>query len=129
MKKYRDEICRLGQCANIEICKELCPPLRWINGKAKTKEILLSNVRKTKTLEYKNYNESLAELAEHTQNVRLQRQEKIIEILYNQANNRTKLIKLAILAGYSQTEIAHYMRISPARISQILQNSIRCGKM
>jgi hypothetical protein len=47
-------------------CKGLCPPMAWINGNAPTKEVLLSDMQ-IKQLEYKDYNQDLAELIEDRQ--------------------------------------------------------------
>ncbi|MFA5340568.1 MAG: hypothetical protein WC332_02210 [Clostridia bacterium] len=122
MTKYRDDVCRLGKCKN-HPCGHLCAPLIFIDGNIKSKEVLLSNfLTSPQNLAYKNYNETIAELSEYVE-IREKRRTEKLESILSEPNTREKLIKLALLAHYSQQEIAKYFRLTEARISQIIKNA------
>jgi hypothetical protein len=94
------------------VCVSACPPILWVNGKSKSKEVLLSDIIKNNNISSeKDYNEILSELAED-------RKEKIARVL-EIADPRKKLIMLAILAGYSTIEIAGYFKLTVRRIEQL----------
>lgn len=117
MKKYRDDVCRLGKCVN-HPCKGLCAPLIFVNGKAKSKEILVSNLVDPEKIEYQNYNEVISELAEDHLHREEHLKEKMLEIL-TIPNDRDKLIALAQLAGFDNEGIAGYLKLSIRRIQQL----------
>ena len=122
MKKYRDDVCRIGQCVNVEVCKGLCPALKYVNGKSKSKEILLSNLINTDNLEYKDYKTELSELAQDREIKEQTRIEKL-ELLLAEPNTRDKFIKLALLAGFKVPEIAVHCRVHRSRIYQIIKKA------
>ena len=80
MKKYRDEICRLGKCPNVGVCKGLCPPLVYVNGKSKSKEVLLSNLIDPEKIEFRDYKADLIALAEDNANKKESTFERMIEL-------------------------------------------------
>lgn len=99
-------------CPHSDICNPpFCPPVNWINGKAPRREPLASDIIAENINNEKNYNEILSELVGD-------RREKMEEIL-NIPDHRKKLILLAILAGYSQKEIAGYFKLSIRQIYNI----------
>jgi DNA-directed RNA polymerase specialized sigma24 family protein len=122
MKKYRDDVCRLGKCVNIEVCKGLCPPISWLNGKGKSKEVLLSNLTNKENLEYINYNDTLSELS-NDREIKEQRRIERLEKILTEPNDRGKFIKLALLAGFKQADIAQYFKISKQGISIIIKRA------
>lgn len=124
MKKYRDDVCKIGKCVNVEICQGLCPPLLYVNGKSKSKELLLSNLVGADKIEYQDYNEKISELAEDREIKAHQRQEKLENILL-EPNSINKFVKLAILAGYPKTEVAEYCHLSRFQIHRIIKKAPR----
>jgi DNA-directed RNA polymerase specialized sigma subunit len=123
MKKYRDDVCRLTKCINIDVCKGLCGFLKdVINGNSQSKEILLSNLTNKENLEYKDYNAELSERSEDIAIKAQRRQEKLFLIL-SKPNTIEKFMQLAKLAGFEQKEIAKHCKLTEARISQIIRNA------
>lgn len=122
MKKYRDDVCRLGKCVNLEVCLGLCPALKYVNGKSQSKEVLLSNLINPENQEFRDYKETLSELAEDRETRNQKRLEKLEQIL-TEPNTRNKLILFAFLAGYSQVDIADYFNLSTVRIFQIIKKA------
>ena len=122
MTKYRDDVCKFGKCVNVKVCLGLCPLVKYTDGNSKSKEVLLSTLTETENLEYKNYNDEISERAEdHTQKEQ-RRREKLDRIL-SEPNTRDKFIKLALLAGFNQSEIAVHFRLHRSRICQIVKNA------
>lgn len=117
--KYRDDVCRLGKCRN-HPCNNLCAPLIFVNGKSKSKEVLLSNLISSDNLEFRDYKETLAELAEDRAVRDSQRREKLAAIL-SAPNTREKFIKLALMAGFTQKEVSIFFKLTPGRICQIIK--------
>ena len=117
--KYRDDVCRLGKCKN-HPCNHLCAPLIFVNGKSKSKEVLLSNLVSSDNLEFRDYKETLAELAEDRAVRDSQRREKLAAIL-SAPNTREKFIKLALMAGFTQKEVSIFFKLTPGRICQIIK--------
>ena len=104
MTKYRDEVCRLGKCPN-HPCNGLCPPLQYVNGRSQSKEVLLSNLMATDNLEFRDYKDTLSELAEDRETRDKRRKEKL-EVMLSAPNTREKFIKLALMAGFTQNEVS-----------------------
>ena len=117
--KYRDDVCRLGKCKN-HPCNHLCAPLIFVNGKSKSKEVLLSNLVSSDNLEFRDYKETIAELAEDRAVRDSQRREKLAAILSG-PNTREKFIKLALMAGFTQKEVSIFFKLTPGRICQIIK--------
>ena len=117
--KYRDDVCRLGKCKN-HPCNNLCAPLIFVNGKSKSKEVLLSNLVSSDNLEFRDYKETLAELAEDRAVRDSHRREKLAAIL-SAPNTREKFIKLALMAGFTQKEVSIFFKLTPGRICQIIK--------
>ena len=122
MKKYRDEICRIGKCVNVDICKGLCPCLKFINGKSKSKEVLLSNLTESENLEYRDYKADIAERAEDIEERELRRKEKLQQIL-DEPNSPKKYYELALLANFTVDEIAAYTHRHRSVIYRIIKKA------
>lgn len=122
MKKYRDDVCRIGNCGNVEVCLELCPLLKYANGKSKSKEVLMSNLIEPEKIEYKDYKETLSELAEDREIREEQRKEKLL-CLINSPHDRDNLIKFAIVAGYDPKELSKYYSLSLQQIYKIIKKT------
>jgi hypothetical protein len=123
MKKYRDDICRLTNCVNLDVCLGLCGFLRdVVNGKNKAKEILMSNLVEPEKIEYKDYKETLSELAEDMEIREEQRKEKLL-CLINSPHDRDNLIKFAIVAGYDPKELSKYYSLSLQQIYKIIKKT------
>lgn len=117
--KYRDDVCRLGKCKN-HPCEHLCAPLVFVNGRSQSKEVLLYNLMASDNLEYRDYKDTLSELAEDRENRDLRRKEKLEQML-GEPNTREKFIKIALMAGYTQNEISIFFKLTPGRICQIIK--------
>jgi len=94
--------------------------LIFINGNSKSKEVLLSNLVSSDNLEFRDYKETLAELAEDLAVRDSQRREKLAAILSG-PNTREKFIKLALMAGFTQKEVSIFFKLTPGRICQIIK--------
>lgn len=112
-------MCRLGKCKN-HPCEHLCAPLVYVNGRSQSKEVLLSNLMATDNLEFRDYKDTLSELAEDRENRDLRRKEKLEQML-GEPNTREKFIKIALMAGYTQNEISIFFKLTPGRICQIIK--------
>jgi DNA-directed RNA polymerase specialized sigma subunit len=122
LKKYRDDICRIGKCVNLEVCVGLCPFLRHVNGRGKSKEVLLSNLTKSENLEYRDYKSDIAELAEDIEEKEQRRTERL-ELILSEPNSEKKFITLALLAGFKVPEIAEHCRVHRSWIYQIIKKA------
>jgi len=114
-KKIDDELCQ--DCPNNQrgkkkkaVCRGLCPPMAWINGNVPTREVLLSSIQ-TKNLEYKNYNDDLAELIEDHQ----YRLDKTLNI----EDMKQRAIAILLLAGFKQTDLKSIFFMSYRQINRI----------
>ena len=124
MKKYRDDICRIEKCVNVEVCVGLCPFLRKVNRDSwgKCKEVLFSNLTKSENLEVRDYKSDIAELAEDIEE-REQRRTERLELILSEPNSEKKFITLALLAGFKVPEIAVHCRVHRSRIYQIIKKA------
>jgi len=122
MKNINKPICE--KCINREICRGECPPVQWINGTKARREPLVNDILAENINNEKNYNEIIGEISGDRQ----QKMSRILEI----ADQRDKLIMLALMAGYLQNEISDCFKISLRQIYNIKSNirdvvSIPCG--
>lgn len=119
--KYRDDICRLTNCVNLKVCLGLCGFMKdVVNNQSSAKEVLLSNLVSSDNLEFRDYKETLAELAEDRAVRDSHRREKLAAIL-SAPNTREKFIKLALMAGFTQKEVSIFFKLTPGRICQIIK--------
>ena len=122
MKKYRDDVCRIGKCVNLEVCKGLCVPMKFVDGRGKCKEVLFSNLTKSENLEVRDYKADIAERAEDIEERESRRTERLLQIL-SEPNSEEKFMALALLAGFKVPEIAVYCRVHRSRIYQIIKKA------
>ena len=122
MKKYRDDVCRIGKCVNLEVCKGFCVPMRFVDGRGKCKEVLFSNLTKSENLEVRDYKADIAERAEDIEERESRRTERLLQIL-SEPNSEEKFMALALLAGFKVPEIAVHCRVSRSRIYQIIKKA------
>lgn len=111
MKNINRPICH--NCINFikKVCAGECEPVKWINGTKARREPLVNDILSENLNIEKNYNDILSELAED-------RKEKIARIM-EIGDSRKRLVMLALLAGYSQIEIAKYFKLSVRQIQRI----------
>lgn len=107
MKKYRDDICRIGKCVNVGVCLGLCPLVKHTDGKSKSKEVLLSSLTESDNLEYRDYKADIAERAEDIEERELRQKEKL-QLISDEPNSPKKFYELALLAGFTVDDIAAY---------------------
>jgi DNA-directed RNA polymerase specialized sigma subunit len=122
LKKYRDDVCRIGKCVNLEVCKGLCVPMKFVDGRGKCKEVLFSNLTKSENLEVRDYKADIAERAEDIEERESRRTERLLQIL-SEPNSEEKFMALALLAGFKVPEIAVHCRVSRSRIYQIIKKA------
>lgn len=123
--KYRDDVCRLGKCKN-HPCNNLCAPLIFVNGKSKSKEVLLSNLISPEKIELRDYKEALNELAENqeTRNeVTFERMRELTEGLEEIPFYQQRKIAITILLslGFTKNIIQRICRLSTTRLWEILR--------
>ena len=112
-KPPKDELCQ--PCPNFKICKGLCPPMCWINGRAETKELIPSQPIISHGIELQDYNESLAEMITDQQARDIDRLETIRSI----KDLRIRLIAAGVLVYVPQVKIAEFANISQGMISKL----------
>lgn len=113
MKNINKPICK--NCINFikQVCAGECEPVKWINGTKTRREPLVNDIISGNLNNEKNYNEILSELAGD----RKEKMAMILEI----SDQRKKLIMIALLAGYKQSEIAEYFKLSVRQIQRIVK--------
>lgn len=128
MKKYRDEICKIGGCPNPDVCLGLCPFLKYIDGKCKAKEVLMSNLLNSDNIDHKNANEVLVELSEDreirqgTNHTRAMQKLEQIKKLVSEADSlpfyskRKFAIHALVLLGFLEIDIAGFFNLSRVQI-------------
>jgi L-lysine 2,3-aminomutase len=122
LTKYRDDVCKVGECVNVKVCKGLCPLLKGVNGRSCTKEKLLSEVSSIEVMPYKDYKDVISEYAEDYERKQEKRHDHIISILQEE-NSRNKLVKFAALMGYPKEEIADFFCVSVQQVYRIIKKS------
>jgi hypothetical protein len=126
LKKYRDDICRIGPCPNVGVCLGLCPLVKHTDGNSRSKEVLLSNLVNPDNIEFRDYKSTISEMAED----QITRQEAIFERLVELTENmeqtsfyHRRKIAISILLDlhFKKHDIAKMLRMSIWRLYQILQ--------
>jgi putative NADPH-quinone reductase len=124
VKKYRDDVCRIGKCVNQDTCVGLCPALKYVNGKSQSKEVLLSNLINPDNKEFRDYKEAINELAEN----RSIKYESIFERMTELTDNmesisfysRRKIAIVILLSlGFIKNDIAGFFHISLRQIFRL----------
>jgi hypothetical protein len=110
--KLRDDVC--ATCCNKDICKNLCPPLIWINGRTARREPLIQDF-KNPFLESKDYNQTLAEKIDDMQS----RFEFVAEI----KDEKIRAIASMLAVGTRQKTIASLLFMSPRQIIRIIKQN------
>ncbi len=126
MKNINKPIC--SRCVNNEICLGDCEPVKWINGNAKSKEVLLSNLVNTQNIEYKDYKETLSELSDDKEN-RLEgdfeRVRELVEGMRDSTPSFYHKRKIAIIAllllGYTKKDISIFFKIDYSLVYRIIK--------
>ena len=113
-KSHYDDIC--AGCPNKpdKHCKGLCPPLKWINGRAETIEVI-PDTPIQHGIEQVDYNQYIYELIASAQSTDADK----IDTIRSIADYRTRAIAACILAYIPQQKIAEFAHISQGRISKL----------
>jgi len=113
-KTHHDDICKI--CPNMadNHCKGLCPPLKWINGRAETQEIIPDKPIKNgiQQIDYNTYCYEMIASAQATDADK-------IDTIRSISNYRIRAIAACILAYIPQQQIAKIAHISQGRISKL----------
>ena len=119
MKKFRDDICRIGKCVNVGVCLGLCPLVDNVNGKVKSKEVLLSNLVNSQNLEFRDYKAYISELYENQQAKNESVFERMSEL--TEGMEKIKFSEKRKIAGI----VLLALRFSPKDIAKIFKLSLR----
>jgi hypothetical protein len=125
VKKYRDDVCRLSKCVNVDVCLGLCGFLKdCINGNSSSKEILLSNLRNANNREFEDYKQELNELAENRSIKNESIFERMTELTDNMESisfySRRKIAIVILLSlGFIKNDIAGFFHISLRHIFRL----------
>jgi hypothetical protein len=111
---YDESIC--PNCANVNVCKNPCWPITWINGKTPCKEPLLSDLVE-KIDHERDYNDVLAEMIT-SENELAQRS---FEDILNEKNVRVKGIYAMMFFKIPITSIARLLNLHRSRVYQIIK--------
>lgn len=111
-KTHYDDICT--GCPNRPNCKGLCPPLKWIDGRAETIEII-PDAPVQHGIEQADYNQYIYELISSAQSTDADK----IDTIRSIADYRIRAIAACVLAYIPQSKIAEFAHISQSRISKL----------
>ena len=113
-KTHYDDICETCPNKSDNHCRGLCPPLKWINGRHETAEIIPDKPVKY-GVEQLDYNTYLHELISSAQATDADK----IDTIRSISNYRVRAIAACILAYIPQQQIAKFAHISQGRISKL----------
>ena len=113
-KSHYDEICKGCPNKPDQHCKGLCPPLRWINGRAETIEAIPDDINRC-GIQQQDYNQYIYEIISSQQASDADK----IDTIRSIKDYRIRAIAACILAYIPQEQIAKFAHISQGRISKL----------
>jgi hypothetical protein len=129
LKKFKDDICKIGKCVNVDVCLGLCPCLKYVNGKSKSKEPLLSDIIKNNDISAdRDYNAELSELADDHQNKMESMFERMTELVEGMKNKiipfyeKRKIAAVVLVTiGFTKKDVEDILKVSSWNLWRILK--------
>ena len=129
MTKYRDDVCKILKCVNVDVCRGLCPLVKDVNGKGKSKEPFINDIYKSTDISSdRDYNASLAELSSDQSNRMESIFERMTELIEGMQNKiipfyeKRKIAAIVLVTiGFTKKDVEDILKISSWNLWRILK--------